>query len=303
MEFGNRNILVGRFDNENSGSGNAFDPGLGLSGTGHPELFPTSLPRAYVVRPENVSGAAGHELTSLDFGILHVGDPASLSYVVTNYSGDAGYPSTGAIQTATHGGNVTDPALSGSGVTAQDFRIPGRGSFRTYDIDLDTSHAGVLHDQAVHIAYLFDRNNFNTGVTLPITGTILNYADPGFALDSGPGTPSHDGSSWTLDLGTIEQGSDLPPIALSVVNLAGTPADDLGGRFDLSGKGTTVTGADPFSGLAAGDSLSTLTLHVDTEALGALSTTITLHPFGSNASGFERMLPDVTLTITDRVVA
>ena len=107
--------------------------------------------------------------------------------------------------TAAHGGNVTDPALSGSGVTAQDFRIPGRGSFLAYDINLDTSHASVLHDQAVHIAYLFDRNNFNTGVTLPITGTILNYADPGFVLDSGPGTLSHAGSSWTLDLGSIDR--------------------------------------------------------------------------------------------------
>ena len=64
-----------------------------------------------------------------------------------------------------------------------------------------------------------------------------------------------------------------------------------------------MTGADPFSGLAAGDSLTALTLHVDTETLGALSATITLHPFGSNASGFERTLPDVALTITDQVVA
>ena len=246
-----------------------------------------------------------HELTSLDFGTLHVGDPASLSDAVTNYSGDAGYPSTGAIQTAAHGGNVTDPALSGSGVTAQDFRIPGRGSFLAYDINLDTSHASVLHDQAVHIAYLFDRNNFNTGVTLPITGTILDDANPGSrALNLGPGTLSHAGSSWTLDLGNIEQGSNLPPIEFSVLNLAGTPADDLGGQFDLSGEGITVTGADPFSGLAAGDSLTALTLHVDTETLGAAQRApLRCTPSAATPQALKRTLPDVALTITDQVVA
>ena len=133
-----------------SGSGNAFDPGLGLSRTGHPELFPTSFPQAYVVRPENVGGAPEHELTSLDFGTLHVGDPASLSYAVTNYSGDVGYPSTAPSDRRSRRERHRPGSVGQRGHGAG-FKIPGRGSFLAYDINLDTSHASVLHD-AVHIA-------------------------------------------------------------------------------------------------------------------------------------------------------
>jgi hypothetical protein len=174
VEFGSHDILLVFFDNGNSGSGNDFNPALGLSGSGVPQLFPTSFPSAFILPPGGTSSPQQDQLTSLDFGTLHVGDPATLHFIIENFSGDAGFPVFGALQTAVNGASVTDPALSGSGVTPQDFSIPGRGSFNTYDITLDTSHAGTLQDQAIHIAFLFNGTAFNTGVTLPITGAVLD---------------------------------------------------------------------------------------------------------------------------------
>ncbi len=67
--------------------------------------------------------------------------------------------------------------------------------------------------------------------------------------------------------------------------------------------GFEVSGADPFTGLTAGNSLVALTLFVNTTTLGQHAETITLHPIGSNASGFQGSLPDVTLTVTDLIQA
>ena len=64
----------------------------------------------------------GKPITSLDFGIVNAGDVASQQFTLTNFAGNSGGPlARGALQTTVDGGNVTDPALSGSGVTAQNF--------------------------------------------------------------------------------------------------------------------------------------------------------------------------------------
>jgi hypothetical protein len=301
VELGAHDIEVYLLHNGNSGSGNDFDPGLGISGSGTLKLSTVDVPAVVIYDPTTSGFTTCHPLTGLDFGALHVGDTATLHYALTNISGNAGYPSFGAIQTAAHGGNVTDPALSGSGVTPQDFTIAPRGGTATYDVALDTSEAHLLQDQAVHIAFQFDRGSFNTGVTLPITGAVLNHADPGFELASGPGSLTEEGAHWTLDLGTLTQGTDPGPAVLDVANRAAPPADALGGSFEVAGDGFSVSGADPFSGLAAGESLAALSLLADTTAPGTHTETITLHPSGSNASGFQEVLPDVTLTVTDLV--
>ena len=49
--------------------------------------------------------------------------------------------------------------------------------------------------------------------------------------------------------------------------------------------------------------LATLSLRLDTAVAGPHAETITLHPVGSNASGFLGVLPEVTLTVTDVVAA
>ena len=114
----------------------------------------------------------------------------------------------------------------------------------------------------MHIGFESNRFHFDTGTTLPITGAVLNYADPGFELASGPGTLEGGGTHWTLDFGSLAQGSDPGAALLAIRNTATAPADDLGGSFDLSGDGFAVAGRIPSPGLAAGDAL--LALHLRT---------------------------------------
>jgi hypothetical protein len=301
--LGANNLEVGRFQNGNSGIGNEFAPAAGFSGTGQVVLATFDPPNVRIYDPDHSSPFGGQDLASLDFGTLHVGDAAVLHVSLINLSGNAGYTAQGAIQTLVNGGNVTDPALSGSGVTPQNFSIMQRGGIAAFEVTLDTAQALLLQDQAVHVGFEFNRFHFDTGTTLPITGAVLNYADPGFELASGPGTLEGGGTHWTLDFGSLAQGSDPGAALLAIRNTATAPADDLGGRFDLAGDGFTVTGADPFAGLAAGDALVALRLQLDTTAPGPHAETITLHPTSANASGFLGDLPVVTLTVTDLVVA
>ncbi|WP_431268141.1 hypothetical protein [Dankookia sp. P2] len=186
--LGDNTLQLLILNNGNPGSGNDFDPGLGIDGTGRIILGTIDVPNVRIYDPDQGSFTGASALTSLDFGTLHVGDAGHLRYALTNLSGNAGWPSFGAIQTLTHGGTVTDPALSGSGVTPQDFGIGPRGGTATFELTLDTMEARLLQDQAVHIGFEFQGFQSDTGTTLPITGAVLNYADPGFALVSGPGT-------------------------------------------------------------------------------------------------------------------
>src|SRR3984893_8422383 len=83
---------------------------------------------------------------------LHVSD--STTYKIAN-QGTAANPSLrGAIETSVNGGNITGGLLSGTGVTAANFgpMAPGTG---TTDFTLTAAKAGILSDQAVHVA-----NNF-----------------------------------------------------------------------------------------------------------------------------------------------
>jgi hypothetical protein len=301
--LGANTIEVGLFRNGNSGIGNDFAPAAGFSGSGQVMVGTFDQPNVRIYDPDHGRASAPSDLAGLDFGTLHVGDAAVLHYNLINLSGNGGYSAAGAVQTLVKGGHVTDPALSGSGVTPQNFGIAPRGGTVAFEVTLDTTEPRLLEDQAVHLGFEFMRFQFDVGTTLPITGAVLNYAAPGFELAAGPGTLAGEGAHWTLDLGTLAQGSDPGTVTLAIRNLAAAPADALGGSFEFAGDGVAVDGADPFAGLAAGDALAALSLRLDTAQPGPHAATITLHPTSGNASGVLGALPDVTLTVTDLVAA
>ncbi len=173
LNIGTHNITVGTVTNGNQGEGNAFNPRAGILGTGTLFQAPNSdHPMVKVLQD-------GQEVTSLDFGSVQVGDSAVLHFTLENFAGNGGGPAAqGALQTLVNGGNVTDPALSGSGVTAQNFTIGGRGGQVGYDIVLDTSQAHDLAGQALHIAFQFNNGRFDVGQTLAITGQVEAAAAP-----------------------------------------------------------------------------------------------------------------------------
>ena len=255
------NVLeVGLFHNGNSGIGNDFAPAAGFSGTGQVVLGDLRPAQCPDLRPRPIQRAsAAQDLASLDFGTLHVGDAAVLHYGLINLSGNAGYVAQGAVQTLVNGGNVTDLALSGSGVTPQNFGIAPRGGTATFEVTLDTAEALLLQDQAVHIGFEFNRFQFDTGTTLPITGAVLNYAEPGFELASGPGTLERGGRA--LDARPRHAWPRAATPARRCSRSATSPRHRPTTWAAASTSRATAsrsTGAEPFAGLAAGDALAAL---------------------------------------------
>jgi hypothetical protein len=142
----------------------------------------------------------------------------------------------------------------------------------------------------------------------PAAGT---HAVPSFVEFSGGGAFTHDpldATHWTLNLGTLLQGSSAPTFDIGVSNDAPIGANPLSGHYLLSGAGASdgsffpLSQSDPFA-LAAGQIVEGFKAAVSTVVLGAHSATITLTPTETNASGYSGALAPITLTVVDTVVA
>ena len=85
-------------------------------------------------------------------------------------------------------------------------------------------------------------------VALSLTGTVNNYAESAFAFGSGAGSFSQGGSIFTLDFGTVFQGSGLFTTNLLALNAASGPADLLDGMFQfLDSMDFGESGFNPFT--------------------------------------------------------
>ncbi len=119
-----RNLTVfGDYDNANFGVGNAFNARANVTGTG--QIVAAGTPGTAQVL-NGVGLPAGTSLTGgttatpvLTIGNVRVGDNLVGYQIANNNTG--GPALRGAIQTNVGGANITDPRLSGSGVTAANF--------------------------------------------------------------------------------------------------------------------------------------------------------------------------------------
>jgi hypothetical protein len=151
-------------------------------------------------------------------------------------------------------------------------------------------------------------------------------ADPALTETSGGGSLTHVGNAYTLDLGTLSQGSAAAAV-LALVNEAAAPADSFDGGFSTpTGRGFMLTGATLAAAIAAGQSQGGITFTADTSTPGLYSETITFAPRDTTATPVQAMVPDadsgtivpktapnpdavaaelaaLTLTVTDDVVA
>ncbi len=126
-------------------------------------------------------------------------------------------------------------------------------------------------------------------------------ADAVFLKLAGPGTLSHLGNDWTLDLGDITQNASIDPIRLALTNAAPARGNDLSGLFGVEGALASFSGIDPLVRLTGGGVRSGITASIDTSSTGALSSVLRLQAKQSNATGFAGALGDETLTIRANV--
>lgn len=123
-------------------------------------------------------------------------------------------------------------------------------------------------------------------------------ADAEFLKLAGLGTLSRVGNAWTLDLGTIVENTAIADIRLAVLNAAARGANELSGTFDVAGSSLIgIAGAATFFDVKAGGVKGGLVADVDSTKAGSFSTTLTLHAFEGNDTGFSGVLGDRTLKI------
>ena len=189
------------------------------------------------------------------------------------------------------GTSTGDIVAGGTGTAlAVSFPTGAVGTDGTVTLDLETDGTGI--------------DGFGTtdlgDISLPVT--IDNDATAAIEQLSGPGTITGSGGSYSLNLGSIRQGTGSLAARFGVVNSAMGPADLLSGSFTASGPGVfSVTGTNAFSGDAAGQSDSAPLIVLQSSSVGVFTETVTLSPTGYNASGYSGTLQPETLTVTGTV--
>jgi hypothetical protein len=232
---------------------------------------------------------------SLNFGIVHVGDLVTPQNVaVTN-----GAPVTALNDVLT--GSVSAPGpFTASGNLGAGVAV-GRTDRTSLTVGLNTATAGNYSSSATlqfqsHNPDMADLALPNQTVSL--VAQVNNYARPVFEQVAGGFGLTQSGSTFTLDFGTVIQGT-LATASLGIRNAVTGPADLLGGTFDL-GPGTPafqLSGFTSFADLLAGDLFAGLSVGLDTATLGLFDYSVVFHPYGTNASGFFGPLGDLTLAL------
>ena len=283
-------------------TGTPVTVGLTSTGAGTSGLSNTTLTPGSVTVNAQVFAPAVAQLgtTTVNVGIIHVGDTATAVVGVTN-AGTGALVDLLTAGTATDTGEVSGVSYAGlgSGVTA--------GSSGAVSLSLNTATAGSISGTAVigfdsHDSALADIAI--AGGTVAVTGTIDNYAVAALEDTGGAGTFAGSGSAYTLNFGTIAQSATAVTADLGVINAAVGPADVLGGSFAASGSSDfTNSGTAAFSGLAAGQADTSPEVTFNTGTAGVFTETLVVSPTGSNASGYSAALAAETITVTGTIVS
>ncbi|MEQ8849962.1 choice-of-anchor D domain-containing protein [Botrimarina sp.] len=262
-----------------------------------------------------LSGAAynaavlGVAPTTIDLGILHVGDAVPGAAITLSNDAAAGaFSEDLRVENFAATGDAAIGAGSPTGVTleagAQTSSLlasidTSTAGAKSGSITFDATSTGEVAGQGVGLTPLA-----LAGGQVMVSAQVNNYAaallellsgDAGFAV-AGP-------NEFSLDFGQVLQGAPGPVAELGLTNDAVAPSDDLAGTFTPSlGSGILIDGFGAFDQLAAGDMLAGLLVELDTTTLGDFSGTITLDPRSENASGFSGALPSITINVTGEVV-
>jgi hypothetical protein len=276
---------------------------LTSSGIGTTGASDFALAQGTVAVSGNVYTAAVAQVNPLNvnFGTVHVGDVIGAQNVSVKNAAAVNALNdvlTGNIS----GGNSTFTVAGslGAGVTAG-------ATSNGLSVTMKTNAAGTFNSQAnvnlaSHDAELSDLDLGSTSVAL--SGTVNNYALATILKASGFGLFSSVAGGYKLDFGDVQQGAAGILAAVGIQNSVTGPADVLGGDF-LIGTGTAfgLNGFDAFGGLGAGSILSGLGVSLNTGVLGQFTRIVTLRSSGSNSSGYNGALADITFTLTGNIMS
>ncbi|MEM7146989.1 MAG: choice-of-anchor D domain-containing protein [Verrucomicrobiota bacterium] len=274
--------------------------GNGSSGLGQTALASQTVNvSANVFRLASPSAATPNPV---NFGIIHVGDTPSQAISFTNTAANDGF---------SEGLNASIGSLTGDASAAGSFNLLAAGDTdnTSITVGIDTSTAGVKAGTAEIVLASDGTGTSGFGVialapqTVNVQATVNNFADPEFNQTGGDGTLIMDSAFvFTLDFGTVAQGTGPYTADLEVLNDVLGPADTLAGSWVINAPDFTTSGFTAFSGIDAGDAFSPLQVSLSAATLGSFNGTITLNPRSQNASGFDGALTNVVLNIRGEVI-
>jgi hypothetical protein len=264
--------IFGDYDNANFGSGNAFNRRANVVTTGTGNRLLAGGDANQGIAGANVVNGNTATPTVL-IGNVHVGG-TTYSYNIAN-TGTTGPALRGAIQTTVNGGNITDPRLSGNGVTAGNWGPLATGNSLSRDVVVTVGTAGALAPftgQAVAIVNNFE-NTRSQVVTFGLAPGAAAYrlAQPNAVAP--------------VAFGNVHVG-DVVSQALTIANLA--PNDGFSEKLNASfgsASDPRITSSGGIAGLAAGSSNSSnMVVGLNTAAAGSVNGTVTVQ-FASDGAG------------------
>lgn len=247
--------------------------------------------------------APGLASSTVDFGIIHVGDSVSQNLTLSNNA-----PADDFSEKLNASFSSSGASINASGAVSG--LVAGASNSSSLSVSVDTSSAQFIGGNTT-LAFMSDGAGTSglgstalAGGQVAVSAQVNNYALPSFQLQSGAATLIQDSAtSFTLDFGTLLQASGSSNSVLAVTNDVSGPADTLAGSFDLASiPGFTAGGFFDFEDLEAGDSQSGLLVTFDTSNVGTFNGDVYLDARSQNASGYDGVLDRVTLSFRGIVV-
>ncbi|MEO7413068.1 MAG: choice-of-anchor D domain-containing protein [Opitutaceae bacterium] len=267
LSLGTNNVTVSTsYTNANFGSGNSFNARAGVTGSG--QILAGGDVGQAITGAQVVNGTTANAV--LNLGNFREGQLVSATFNVAN-TGTNGPELRGALQTSVNGANITDPRLTGSGVTAGNFDPIAAGASRSFTVNFDGTTAGAITGQSVHVA-----NNFD------------NVADQSLQIVGGGVFRAAQGSASPdpMSLGNARVGGTLAG-SLAVTNVAGNTGgytETLGAT--ISGTSGAASASGSISGLAYNAAPSTaIGVSLNTATAGVRTGTVDLAYTSSEING------------------
>ena len=271
------------------------------------QLGTTALPGAEIAVSGAVFAYAAPSLssTSINLGVIHVGDAGTAFLTLSNAAADPAF--TEGLDAAFSG---TSGAVLASG--AVNLLAAGGMDDSHLELILSTGASGTFSGTATLAEVSDGELTSGLGITslgsqiISLIGTVDNFATLGVAQTGGAGTlTSVDSRDYRLNLGSTAQGGTALTADLEVLNTAVGLADLLGGGFTVVSASAAFsnTGIGGFTGLGAGAADTAPELTLSTAIAGTFTEVLEIEAAGSNASGYTGTLNPVYVTITGTVAS